>query len=158
MRQETLSPSYRKTRFRLADIDHLIQFLVATGSIGRANVESLEFYWESAADLDTDQATGVNFDIKSLALPHIHVPRCVQLLKQCARLKYLRVYFDDFLLLEAPPETYINDPGIRELCSLQGLEKVQVYGLSDDPIEDCPLAQLLKGSIEASRDINSASR
>lgn len=50
MRQEALPLAYRRTHFQLADTDDLVKLLVAAGTVGRDNIESLELTWESKAD------------------------------------------------------------------------------------------------------------
>lgn len=54
IREEALPFAYRHTRFQLGDIEDLVRFLLAIGQIGRGNIESLQFAWESAVDLDSN--------------------------------------------------------------------------------------------------------
>ena len=150
MRWETLSIAYRRTIFRLDDIDDLIKLLIAVGRIGRDNIESLEFAWESRADSEFKWDDAPDSDNLSLTLPTLHAAKCVQLLRQCKRLKYLRLYFENDLITSISPNIFENDPGIRGLRSIRGIERVQIYDLGHEPIEQLDLAKWLKKGMESS--------
>jgi hypothetical protein len=145
IRQEALPFAYRSIRFKFDDMDDFIKFGLSIGRIGRNNVESLELFWLSSSDLE---ATSNPKDI-DLRLPSLHVVRCVQLLKQFKRLRYLRLIFDEELLLATPCEDFKLDSGIRELSSIRGLQFVEVWGLNKEPLDstfDC--AKWLKQRLE----------
>ena len=148
MRQETLPLYYRKTSFHLMDIDTLIQFLVASGSVGRRNIQSLSFAWDTVADMDWQQEHVLWAGDVALALPLLHASRCVKLLRQCKRLTHLRLLFDSRVLSLATLDMYKSNMGIQELCSLPSIEKVEVCSLDGQPQQNCTLARLLKDAIE----------
>ncbi len=52
MRREALPLAYRRTTFILDDLDDVIKLLIAIGQVGRDNIESLQFPWESRADME----------------------------------------------------------------------------------------------------------
>ena len=79
-----------------------------------------------------------------------------QLLKQCVRLKTLRLYFDGDLIENIAPKAFKTDPDIRELCSIQRVERVQIWDLAHEPIEQRELARWLKGEIESSWNRNNS--
>lgn len=145
MRQEALPFAYRSTHFKFDDMDDFIKFALSIGRIGRSNVESMVLFWLSSSDLE---ATSNPKDI-SLPLPSLHASRCVQLLKQFKRLRYLRLVFDEEILSTTTLEGFKYDSGIRELSSIRGLHFVEVWGLNNEPLEstfDC--AKWLKQRLE----------
>lgn len=121
-RQEALPYAYRQTTFHLTSMDHLIKFLIAVGQIGRDNIESLRFPWKSYVEGNTDAR---------LRLPTRHAKLCVQLLKQCKRLKRLRIDFYIGVLWIQKPNNFQKDAGIRELCSLGGIEALELCGVDE---------------------------
>ncbi|MCJ1307665.1 hypothetical protein MMC25_001313 [Agyrium rufum] len=143
MREESLPLAYRQMTFHLGDIDDTIRFLVAIGQIGRDNIESLEVHWESRSDLeckwDQDLARADHY----LTLPSLHAARCVRLLKQCKRLRSLRLYFAKEMMDTIAPKDFKSDVGILGLISLQGIKKLEVWSLDYQPLEDCDLANWL---------------
>lgn len=149
MRQEALPLAYRKTTFHLDDIDDLIRLLVAVGKIGRDNIESLELVWESKAEDELKNDQAADADDLSFMLPALHAARCVQLLKQCKRLAFLRLCIESDLILNIAPKTFKEHAGISELCSLQGIRTVQIWDLWNEQPNHCSLAQWLKEKIES---------
>ena len=149
MRQEALPLAYRRTVFHLDDMDDLIKLLIAVGRIGRDNVESLELTWESRADSELKWDEAPDSDDLFLTLPVLHAAKCVQLLKQCKRLEFLRLYFESDLITNMSPDAFKTDPGIRELCSVRGIKRVQIWDLGHKPIEQRDLAKWLKGEMES---------
>lgn len=149
MRQEALPIAYRKTVFHLDEMDDLIKLLIAVGRIGRDNIESLELTWESRADSELKWDEAPDSDDLFLMLPTLHVATCVQLLKQCKRLKFLRLYIESDLIFNMSPNAFKSDPGICELCSVRGIKRVQIWNLGHEPIEQCDLAKWLKGEMES---------
>lgn len=131
MRQEALPFAYRSIHFKFDDMDDFIKFALSVGRIGRNNVESLELFWLSSSDLE---ATSNPEDI-GLRLPCLHVSRCVQLLKQFNRLRYLRLVFDEETLSSTPFEDFKFDSGIRELSSIRGLRFIEVWGLNKGSLD-----------------------
>ena len=87
LRHETLSLAYSRTPFCLNDMDELMKLLIAVGKIGRDNIDSLEFTWQSEADIKCKWVEDPDSD-PSLTLPTLHVARCIQLLKQCKKLTF----------------------------------------------------------------------
>ena len=152
MRMEALPMAYRRTAFSLYDIDDAIKLLVAVGRLGRQNIEWLAFTWESRADAEHqwDQEPGPG-DLFS-TLPVLHATRCVQLLRQCSRLRTLRLSFDSDLIVDMSPEDYEADPGIRELCSLRGIRKVDIRDLMDEPLDQCGLVRWLVERMESPKE------
>lgn len=149
MRQEALPLAYRRTIFRLDDIEDLIRLLVAVGRIGRDNIESVELTWESRADTELKWDEALEFDDVYLKLPTLHAAKCAQLLKQCKRLESLRLYFESDLIDVISPDAFKSNPGIRELCSTRGIKKVQIWDLGHEPIEQSGLAKWLKREMES---------
>ncbi len=150
LRQEALPLAYRKTVFHLDDIDDLIKLLIAVGDIGRDNIESLELVWQSRSDFECQWAEAPVPNEHSLTLPTLHVAECVQLLKQCTSLRFLRLYFDSDLLLGMSPGAFKADPGICELCSLRGVERVEICDLRYKSLEERGFVKWLKAAIESS--------
>ncbi len=149
IRQETLPLAYRRTVFHLDDMDDLIKLLIAVGKIGRDNIESLKFTWESRADSELKWDKASDSDDLFLTLPTLHAAKCVQLLKQCKRLQFLRLCFESDLINNISPDAFKTDPGIRELCSVQGIKRVQIWDLEHEPIEQRGLAKWLKEEMES---------
>lgn len=147
MRQEALPLAYRRTVFHLDDMDDFVKLLIAVGKIGRDNIESLELTWESRAgsELKWDETT--QSEDRFLTLPTLHASKCVQLLKLCKRLEFLRLYFESDLISNISSDAFKSNPGIRELCSVRGIKKVQIWDLGNEPIEQLGLAKWLKGEI-----------
>jgi hypothetical protein len=149
MRQEALPFAYRRTVFNLDDIDDLIKLLIAIGDIGRDNIESLELAWQSRSDSECQWAEAADPNEHSLTLPTLHVATCVQLLKQCKSLSFLRLYFESDLVLGMSPDVYKAHPGIYELCSLRGIERVEFWDLGHEPLEQCDFVKWLKEAMES---------
>lgn len=148
IRQETLPLAYRRTVFHLDDMDNLIKLLIAVGRIGRDNIESLELTWKSRADSELKWDQAPDSDNLFLMLPALHTVKCVQLLKQCKRLKFLRLYFESDLITDISPDTFKSDPGLRELCSIRGINKVQIWDLGHESIEQHGVVKWLKEEME----------
>ena len=51
-----------------------------------------------------------------------------------------------------PPNACKSDPGIRELCSIRRIKRVQIWNLGYEPIEQYDLAKWLKGELERPRE------
>ena len=124
IREEILPLYYRTSRFHLDSIDAVIQLLVAVGSIGRQNIQSLSFAWESTAD-DSEEL-----------LPYIHTTTCTQLLKQCTRLRSLRVYLDHDLFSDGSLDTYADNDGLRELSTLSSIENFEMWNSSVESVRN----------------------
>jgi hypothetical protein len=91
MRQEALPFAYRRTVFHLDDIDSVVRFLVAVGTPGRDNIESLCFAWEGMSDPASAWNASPDPGAFHSTLPVLHVSKCGALLKQCKRLRHLRL-------------------------------------------------------------------
>lgn len=148
MRQESLPLAYRRTFFRLDDMDDLIKLLIAIGRTGRENIESLEFPWASRADSECKWVEFPDSDDQFLTLPTLHVTKCVKLLEQCKMLRFLRILFESELMLRMPLSSFKADPGIQGLCSIRGIERVEIWSLGSEPLEQYCLAEWLKEKIE----------
>lgn len=149
MRQEALPLAYRRTAFHLGDMDDLVKLLIAFGTIGRSNIESLELTWESRADSAWKWEKYPDIEDPSLTLPVLHATKCVQLLKQCKRLQFLRLYFESDLINNISHSAYGADPGIRGLCSMGGIKRVEIWDLEYRPLDQDGLAKWLKEAMEA---------
>ncbi|KAK0118483.1 hypothetical protein ONS96_011580 [Cadophora gregata f. sp. sojae] len=148
MRQEALPLAYRRTVFHLDDMDDLIRLLIAVGDIGRDNIASLELAWQSKTDFegqwDKDPVAGKH----SLTLPSFHVGKCVRLLKQCKRLRTLRLYFERDLIEDMSPNVYKSDPGLCDLSSVYGIDKVEIWDLGNESLKESGFVEWLKEGIE----------
>lgn len=156
MRQEALPITYQRTLFQLDDMDDFIKFAILIGEIGRNNIESLEFFWLSRSDSEFNSRkllpAGSGEPEDCPKLPALHVTRCVQLLKQCKRLKFLRLIFDDVLLSEISIEDFKKDRGICELCSIQPIDIVEICGFEYQHLEDqLESVRWLRGKIQCSK-------
>ena len=150
MRQEALPLAYRSTMFRLDDMDDLIKLLIAVGDTGRNNIESLEFAWQSKTDFELQWTEARNPSEHSLTLPVLHVAKCIQLLNQCKNLKFLRLFFDSDLISRNSPEAYKKDPGIHGLCSIRGIERLEIYDLAFEPLDNPLFVRWLQETIQSS--------
>lgn len=150
MRQEALPLAYRRTAFHcLDDMESFIRLAISIGEIGRRNIESLMFNWDSLSDLDHRFAQLPMDDV--VKLPFLHVPRCIKLLKQCRRLKSLVLVFNDNIVSKTSLEDLKADPGVRELCSVQGLDRVHLWdGRGSPKFHDW--AEWLKERMESSKE------
>ncbi|KIW21980.1 uncharacterized protein PV07_12619 [Cladophialophora immunda] len=133
MRREALPLAYRSTRFQVDHLDDLVQLLIGIGDIGRANIGSLEFDWQSRADVESQQTEAPTPAESSPTLPITHVTSCIQLLGQCHNLKSVRLHFDPDLISRIPPKIYQADPGLSGLRSIR-IERLEVYDLGDEPL------------------------
>jgi hypothetical protein len=149
LREEALPIAYRRTSFHLDDIDDFIKVAASIGDIGRANVESVEFSWESRSDLQWRMDENYDLNSDHSQLPSLHALRCVQLLKQCNRLKLLRIYFENDLISNMSFADLRVDPGIRELSSVRGIRKVEVGSLVCEPLDRDELVWWLKRKMES---------
>lgn len=149
MRQEALPLAYRGTVFQLDDIDDLIRLLITVGKAGRENIESLDLDWESRMDSERKWEEDPDYEGPYLTLPTLHVAKCVQLLKQCKRLTTLRLYIESDIILNMPSDAYKTNPGIRELCSVRGIKRVDIWGLDHEPLEQHGLVKYLKREMES---------
>ncbi|PGH21366.1 hypothetical protein AJ80_03283 [Polytolypa hystricis UAMH7299] len=150
MRQEALPIAYRKTAFRLDDMDEFIKVAIAIGTLGRENIESLEFAWESRADAKIASEEASDSGDYSPKLPTLHSLRCVQLLQQCKRLKSLYLYFERDIISDMSPELFKADPTIYELCSsIRGVNTVVIRGLNFESLEEYEVVQWLKDNMQS---------
>lgn len=82
IRSEVLHEVIRRCHFRVVH-RQVIQLLLSIGRLGRENIESLEIKWaELEMDSDVDQYPAVH-----------HQVRYIELLRQCKRLRCLRLIF-----------------------------------------------------------------
>ena len=154
MRREALPLVYRRTRFCFDDMDDLVKLLIAVGDIGRSNIEWVELAWQSRSDSELQWTEAPAPDEHSLTLPTLHVAKCMRLLKQCKRLRFLRLYFERDLILSMSAAAYVADPSIRELCSIQGIERVEIWDLGYEPVEECGFVKWVKEAIESTGSVS----
>ncbi len=152
MRQEALPLAYRRTAFSVDDMDDLIRLLLAIGKLGRDNIESLDLAWQSRADCDRRWDMLPDSEEMVTALPTLHAARCTQLLKQCKRLKFLKLCFDSDLITNISLDIFQADPGIRELCSVRGIRRVEICDLALKPLGQDGPAKWLKEQMESPED------
>lgn len=132
MRFESLALLYRRTAFRLDDIDEVVQLLIAAGDIGRRNIESLEFAWSSKSDLEYQRTKVPEGEEYLTTMPVLHVDTCVQLLQQCYCLKRLCLLFDSDLVEELSPAAFGLNTGLQQLRSIRGLQQLEILDLGLD--------------------------
>ena len=133
-------------------MDDLIELLIAVGGIGRDNIESLELTWASRADSELKWDEAPDADDVFMMLPTLHAARCVQLLKQCKRLNFLRLLFEKDLISNTSLNAFQTNPGIRKLCSVRGVKRVQIWDLGYVVIEEHGVAKWLKEEMESPRE------
>lgn len=148
MRKEALPLAYRRTAFHLDDVDDFINLAISIGKIGRDNIESLEFAWESRVDAGSTEFDNLISEISHHQLPNLHAQRCVQLLGLCRRLKFLRLYFERDLISNISPDVFRLDSGIRGLCSIRGIHRVEVYSQFCEPLDEYEVIKWLKQNME----------
>ncbi|KAK3296335.1 uncharacterized protein B0H64DRAFT_374433 [Chaetomium fimeti] len=151
MRLEALPFAYRRTTFIWDDLDDVIKFLVAIGQVGRDNIESLQFPWESRTDMEFTWEGFLDSELP-WRLPVLHASECVQLLRRCKRLKHLRLCFEEDLILSMQPDAFMADSGIGELCSIQGITQLEIWDLGNSSLEHCRIAKLLREKIEGAKE------
>lgn len=150
MRKEALSLAYRRTAFHLDDMDDFIKLAISMGKIGRDNVESLEFAWESRVDIGPIELDNLISENPHPRLPGLHAQRCVQLLGLCRRLKFLRLHFERDLISNISPDAFKLDPGIRGLCSFREIHRVEIYDQFCEPLDEYEIIKWLKQNMESS--------
>jgi hypothetical protein len=136
MRQEALPVAYQKTIFRLDDIDAVIRLLLTIGTIGRSNIGFLEFSWQSFSEMECQRLPPPETIGPPLNLPKLHAQRCIRLLRECQKLRTLRLLFDRDLVLALPIQAYQADIGLCGLRSLTSVRILEVLDLDGKPIED----------------------
>lgn len=148
IRHDSLIAAYRSTIFRLDDMDDLIKLLLAIGTLGRNNIQSLEFPWQSRTDLECRWDQISDPDEYFFTLPALHVSTCVKLLMQCEKLKHLRLKFEEEVISTVRPQTFQHDVGIQGLSRIGGLQKLEIFSLADEPINHLENARWLKDRME----------
>lgn len=151
MRYESLALLYRKTAFHLDDIDEVIQLLIAVGDIGRQNIESLEFAWNSGSDFEYQRTEVSTSGGYQATMPILHVNTCVQLLHQCHRLRALCLLFDSEVIETVPLSALRHDIGLQQLCSVRGLHQLQVLDLCFEPLKQSPFTTWLQEAMLSPR-------
>ena len=138
IREEALPVAYASTRFQFRDMEDLVQFLLAIGRLGRRNIEALNITWTTFTDREfRDWRFFIGREVPP-KLPSLHAERCIGLLKQCEKLKYLHVRLEEEVLNAVPMDFFEADPGIRGLCSLPRIPEVEVTAhdrFGDEPEE-----------------------
>lgn len=149
IRQEALSIAYRRTFFRLDHIDDFVKVALSIGEIGRANLQSVEFSWESRSDLHHRMDQNSDIEDDQLQLPTLHVSRCVQLLRECHRLQFLRLCFEPDLIASISPSDFRADPGIRKLSSIHGIQRIELVDTICEPLDHYEHVKWLKQELES---------
>lgn len=148
VRQEALPLAYRRTTFRFDDMDDLLKLLVAVGQIGRANIGSLEFPWESRVDLENSWDQDSSSVEAPITLPHLHVQTCMRLLQQCKRLRFLRIRFPTKVLLDMDLSTLMADPGVHALFSMHAVEAVEIQSMEYESVKNSRFADKLQTALQ----------
>ncbi|KAL8773443.1 MAG: hypothetical protein Q9209_001546 [Squamulea sp. 1 TL-2023] len=143
------------------------QLLLGIGRIGRENIESLEFRWQSKAEFEftRDEAPGIvrredivlskvaldgmELEDPFFTLPVVHVETCLQLLKQCNRLTDIRLILEKELIDVMNPDAFKAHVGIRGLSSIRGLKRVEIWSFDQEPLEQEGVARWLKEQMES---------
>ena len=138
IRREALPLAYRRIAIHADDIDGATALLMAIGHIGRDNVTSFHFGWESYADTQLNWAEAKPEIVESVYLtwPRLHVPICVCLLKQCRRLISLSLVFNDSITTDMPSSEFQSDPGIKQVCSLRNIQSLTIVNPVGEELED----------------------
>ncbi|KAF1961562.1 hypothetical protein CC80DRAFT_193879 [Byssothecium circinans] len=157
MRQEALPLAYGLTTFHLDDMDDLLKLFIMVGKMGRDNIEAIYFSWESRSDLECKWEENPHLDNHSLTLPSLHAMECVQMLKQCKRLRSLRLYFERDLIEQIAPEVFKTNPSIAELRSIH-IKKVEVWSPAHESLEHCSLVSWLREGMECSRTLGQGNK
>ncbi|KAM5357342.1 hypothetical protein ACJZ2D_016365 [Fusarium nematophilum] len=139
IRREALPLAYRNTTFSLDDLDGAVKFLVAIGQIGRSNLTALQFSWDSKNEFECRSAEDQQVNDGHPGLPATHAVRCVQLLKECRRLKWLQICMDRDMLEKQSREGFMADSGIAGLSTLKGIEKLELVDATQESLEGHPL-------------------
>ena len=150
IRGEALPLAYRRTTFYLEGLESAIKFLVAIGQAGRDNIESLHLAWENTADSTYTWDIPPGPEQLDRTLPVLHTSTCIQLLKQCKRLRRLCLQLEGDLIQNMAPDMFMADPGIKALCSLR-VKRVEISDLwSSISLEQrCEPARWLKEQMES---------
>lgn len=151
IRQEALPFAYRSTIFCLDDLDDAVKVLVAVGRIGRDNITSLQFPWESKNEIQSTLEESPHSSDVPLKLPSFHASRCIQLLKECKRLGLLRICLDQDIFEHVSTSTFLADPGIAGLCSLRHLRMLEVVDPRDETLEEHPAVKQLHEEMKKTR-------
>lgn len=150
IRDEALPIAYRKTTVHANDIDDATRILIAIGSIGRENVESLGLCWESEVDSINNGRKCPAPENNHLILPALHVSTCIALIKQCRRLRRLRLMFESSIMAEIPQSIFQSDPGIALCCTIRGIEQVEILGYAGETLEELDNAKWLASQMTRS--------
>ncbi|KAK1975310.1 hypothetical protein LZ30DRAFT_605947 [Colletotrichum cereale] len=147
IREEALPLAYRHTLFRLHDLDDLLKLLMAVGKVGRDNIQSIQFPWESKSESEERWKDCSDPNGLCGTLPRLHVSKCAQLLRQCRRLRLMRLQFQEELFTTVSLSDFQADPGIRGLLDLPKIRKVEICDMAGIVIKH-DLATWLKTKIE----------
>lgn len=144
LRREALPVAYRGTTIHAVDIDGATALLMAVGRVGRENITSFQFGWDSYADTQINWSKPEISENIHLTLPRLHVPTCIHLLKQCQRLANLSLLFNNFIMTDLPLSDFQSDPGIKLCCSIQNIKRLDIVDPAGEPLEDEVVARWLK--------------
>lgn len=98
MSKEALRLAYRKASIRLDDMDEFIKSAILIENIGRHNIESISFAWESQSYMESISHESLDSEHDCIGLLRLHSIRCVQLLgnfkKKKKKPKCVRLCFE----------------------------------------------------------------
>lgn len=148
IRREALPVAFQETAIRAVDLDGAVALLLAIGRIGRDNITSFQLGWDSYADNQIKWSLPEIPENVHLKLPSLHVPMCIDLLKQCPRLTHLTLVFPDFIMTDKPLSEFQSDPGIKLCCSLRNIKRLDIVEeIAEETLEDLPAAIWLKAEM-----------
>lgn len=152
IRREILPLVYHRTAFHLGDMDDFVRLAVSVGAVGRQNIESLGFAWQSRNDMEasTENEPGIGGPYSKL--PTLHAERCVQLLWQLKSLSFLRLLFPEDLVSDKTDDELKVDPGINGLFSIRGIQKVEIRNKDGKSLENHSVLRELQEKMKSSND------
>ncbi|PLB46082.1 hypothetical protein P170DRAFT_390553, partial [Aspergillus steynii IBT 23096] len=149
IRTEALPLVHRRTMFRLGDMDDFIKLAITVGEVGRENIESLEFAWQSRSDIEATVENEPDIEDPYGKPPTLHAVRCVQLLRQLKRLRFLRLIFPDDLVSNKTDDEIKLNPGIQGLFSIRGIQTVEVRNEHSVSLEKVDVLRDLRQRMES---------
>ena len=153
IRSEALPITYRRTTFHLYNIESAIKFLIAIGRIGRENIETLHLAWDCTLEPTNNGDTSSEKGPSRLRLPPRITSTCIQLLKQCKRLRHLYLQFYEALVWEVGLDTFMADVATQDLDTLPSpVKKLEVEECGMVTVEYSSVAEWLKKQTKEERE------
>jgi hypothetical protein len=143
MRREALPFAYRKTNFKLDDMDEAVRLLIAVGSIGRDNITSLQFPWMSRVEIAHRWEVCPDAGDNDTRLPCLQVPSCIGLLRSCKRLAVLRICIEKDVIEDSSETQFITDPGLTALATL-GVRSFEILDSTEESLEKYRIVKRLQ--------------